>query len=247
MTKLGVNIDHIATIRQQRKGDFPNLIQAAAICEKAGADSITIHLREDRRHIQDKDVFDLRRDIRTKLNLEMAASEEIVDIALQVKPDFVCLVPERRQELTTEGGLDVCSQKRKLAKVTEKLKEAGIFVSVFIDPDISQVEASAEIKADCIEIHTGKYSEAFLNFGAESKEFKNELGQIINASNRALTKGLVLNVGHGLDYDNVKYICAITKINEFNIGFSIIARAIFVGLEKAVEEMKSLLKDTASL
>ncbi len=242
MIKLGVNIDHIATIRQQRKEDFPSVTEAASVCEKAGADSITVHLREDRRHIQDKDVFELKSNLRTKLNLEMAASDEIISIALEVKPDFVCLVPEKRQELTTEGGLDVHGQKRKLAKAVEALKKEGILVSMFIDPDISQVEASAEIGADCIELHTGKYAKLFKEFGENSDEFKDELGQIINASNRAMAKSLMLNAGHGLDYNNVGHICDVPKMNEFNIGFSIIARAVFVGLEQAVKEMKNLLK-----
>ncbi|MDR0486268.1 MAG: pyridoxine 5'-phosphate synthase [Elusimicrobiota bacterium] len=241
MIKLGVNIDHIATIRQARREDFPSVLQAALLCEKAGADGITAHLREDRRHIQDKDIYDLRKSIKTKLNLEMAASDEIAGIALDVKPDFVCLVPEKRLELTTEGGLDIKGQSKKLEKVIGKLKSAGIKVSVFIDPDISQVNASAEIGADCIELHTGKYAALYKEGGKNSKPFQDEFGNIINASNAALSKGLILNAGHGLDYDNIGEICRIARLNEFNIGFSIIARAVFAGIENAVKEMKEIL------
>ncbi|AKL98242.1 pyridoxine 5'-phosphate synthase [Endomicrobium proavitum] len=242
MIKLGVNIDHVATLRQARKEEFPSVIAAAASCEKAGADSITVHLREDRRHIQDKDVYGLRESLRTKLNLEMAANEEIVAVALDVKPDYVCLVPEKRQELTTEGGLDVAGQKKKLAQIVAKLKASGIFVSMFIDADIKQVLASHEIGADCIELHTGKYAQYFKRFGKNSKEFKSELKRISEASNKAVGAGLVLNAGHGLDYDNIAPICSVAKMNEFNIGFAIIARAVFVGIETAVKEMKVLLK-----
>ncbi|MDR2772599.1 MAG: pyridoxine 5'-phosphate synthase [Elusimicrobiota bacterium] len=244
MIKLGVNIDHIATLRQQRKEDFPSVIYAATVCQKAGADGITVHLREDRRHIQDKDVFELKETIKTKLNLEMAASDEIVAIALKLKPDFVCLVPEKRQELTTEGGLDVDGQRKRLSKVIEKLKKESICVSMFIDPNINQVDASAEIGADAVELHTGKYAEVFRKFGEKSEEFNFELGQIINSSNRALSKGLLLNAGHGLDYQNINRICQIPRINEFNIGFSIVARALFVGLENAVIEMKKAIAAT---
>lgn len=242
MIKLGVNIDHIATIRQARKEDFPSVAEAAALCEKAGADSITVHLREDRRHIQDKDVYGLRGSLRTKLNLEMAASEEIVKIALEVKPDFVCLVPEKRQELTTEGGLDVAGQKSKLAGIVAKLKDKGIIVSMFIDADIAQVEACGEIKADCIEIHTGRYAAYFKEFGHNSKEFLSEADKIRDASAKACAAGLIVNAGHGLDYDNIEQICKMPKMNEFNIGFAIIARSVFTGLEKAVSDMKELIK-----
>ena len=241
MIKLGINIDHIATIRQQRKEGVPSLVQAALICEEAGADGITVHLREDRRHIQDQDIFDLMGALKTRLNLEMAPSEEILDIALKAKPASVCLVPEKRQELTTEGGLDVAGQKRKLARMTEAFKKEGIKVSVFIEPEFSQVEACAEIGAYSIEIHTGKYANLFRNFGESSHQFKEELGKILNASNRAIAKGLILNAGHGLDCANVKKIAQIPQMNEFNIGFSVVARAVFVGLEQAVREMKSLL------
>jgi len=241
MIKLGINIDHVATLRQARKEGFPSVIEAAAVCEKAGADSITVHLREDRRHIQDSDVYGLRESMRTKLNLEMAASEEIVKIALDVKPDFVCLVPEKRQELTTEGGLDVAGQKEKLSAITERLKKAGIVVSMFIDPDIVQVEASRAVNADCVELHTGKYAEYFKESGASSESFLDEVERIRRASDTAVKNGLILNAGHGLDYDNIGQICRIPEMNEFNIGFSIIAKAVFTGLEKAVREMKEMM------
>ncbi|MDR3256378.1 MAG: pyridoxine 5'-phosphate synthase [Endomicrobium sp.] len=241
MIKLGVNIDHIATIRQARKEGFPSIIEAAAICEKGGADSITVHLREDRRHIQDKDIYDLRKSLRTKLNLEMAASEEIVKIALDVKPNFVCIVPEKRQELTTEGGLDVENQKNKLVGIVDRLKKAGIIVSMFIDANVEQVLACNEIKADAIEIHTGKYARFLKENGSNSSDFKEEIKRISKASQEAIKKGLILNAGHGLDYDNIKQICEISGMNEFNIGFSIIARSVFIGLETAVKNMKELI------
>lgn len=241
MIKLGINIDHIATIRQARKEDFPSVVEAAALCEKAGADSITVHLREDRRHIQDKDVYALRESLRTKLNLEMAASDEIVKIALDAKPDYVCLVPEKRQELTTEGGLDVAGQKTKLSEIVKTLKRSGIIVSMFIDADMEQVRACADLEADSIEIHTGKYAEIFKKFGPSSAEFEAENKKIFEASAEVAAKGLILNAGHGLDYDNIERICKIKGMNEFNIGFSIVARAVFTGLEKAVKDMKDLI------
>ncbi|MDR3253651.1 MAG: pyridoxine 5'-phosphate synthase [Endomicrobium sp.] len=241
MIKLGVNIDHIATIRQARREEFPSIIEAAAICEKAGADSITIHLREDRRHIQDKDVYSLRESLRTKLNLEMAVSEEILGVALDVKPDFVCIVPEKREELTTEGGLDVKNQKSKLADIVDRLKRAGIVVSMFIDTDIEQVSACIDIKADAVELHTGKYAKFFKDNGANSSEFKEEMDRVFKASSAAVKNGLILNAGHGLDYENIERICKVPFMNEFNIGFSIIAKAVFIGLKAAVEDMKKLI------
>ena len=242
MIKLGINIDHIATIREARKEGFPSITDAAASCEKAGADGITVHLREDRRHIQDKDVYDLKETLRTKLNLEMAASEEIVKIALDVKPHFVCLVPEKREELTTEGGLDVVSQKEKLAGVVARLKEAGIKVSMFIDADIIQVNACSQISADAVEIHTGKYARFFKESGKKSQEFKDEVEKVSGAAVVAASEGLIVNAGHGLDYDNIEKICNIREMNEFNIGFSIVAKSVFTGLEKAVKDMKNLMK-----
>jgi pyridoxine 5-phosphate synthase len=241
MIKLGVNIDHVATIRQARKEGFPSLIEAAAVCEKAGADAITIHLREDRRHIQDSDVYGLRKSIKTKLNLEMSTSEEIVKIAIDVKPDFVCMVPEKRQELTTEGGLDVKANKEHLADVVARLKKAGIIVSMFIDASIDHVLSCSEIGADAIEFHTGKYAKFFKENGADSIEFKAEMERISKASNEVIKKGLLLNAGHGLDYANAGQICKVPGMNEFNIGFSIIARAVFTGLETAVRDMKELV------
>ncbi len=240
MIKLGVNIDHIATLRQARREDFPSPVRAMAVCEKAGADSITTHLREDRRHIQDRDVFEIKRTMRTKLNFEMAACEEIVNIALKLEPYSVCIVPEKREEVTTEGGLDVAGQKEKLAETVKRLKDKGITVSMFIDPVKEQIEACAEIKADAIEIHTGKYANLF----KVSKE--NAVEELINIKNAAaLAKqcGLIFNAGHGLDYDNVFDICGIENLNELNIGFSIIARAVFDGLETAVFEMKKILSN----
>ncbi len=241
MAKLGVNIDHIATIRQARKEDFPSVTKAAAVCEKGGADSITVHLREDRRHIQDEDIYALRKSLKIKLNLEMAVSEEIVKIALDVKPDFVCIVPEKRQELTTEGGLDVKAHKSKLANIAARLQKAGIIVSMFIDADTEQVLACSEIKADAIELHTGKYAKFFKENGADSTKFKEEMEKISEASRKAVEKRLILNAGHGLDYDNIERICNVPGMNEFNIGFSIIAESIFTGLETAVINMKKLI------
>lgn len=235
--KLGVNIDHIATLRQARLEGFPSPLLAALECEKAGANGITVHLREDRRHIQDADVFELRKKIKTKLNLEMAVCEEIIKIALKVKPDFVCLVPEKRRELTTEGGLDVIAGKNKISKAVKTLKKAGIKVSLFIDPTINQVNASLQVGADCIELHTGKYAKCF----AKNSQKNKELNRIKQAAKFALKAGMLVNAGHGLDYKNVKSIASINGINELNIGFSIIARAVFVGLPKAVKEMKKLI------
>jgi pyridoxine 5-phosphate synthase len=241
MIKLGINIDHIATLRQTRREGTPSLVDAAAVCEKAGADGITVHLREDRRHIQDSDVYALRKSIKTKLNLEMAASEEIVKIAIDVKPDFVCMVPEKRQELTTEGGLDVDLNKKNLADIVERLKKVGIIVSMFIDADVNQVSACSEIGADAVELHTGKYANFFKENGENSFEFKEELKRISIASKAVFQKGLLLNAGHGLDYSNVKQVCKNPYMNEFNIGFSIISNAVFVGLETAVKDMKKLI------
>ena len=238
MIKLGVNIDHIATLRQARMENYPSPLKAVAICEKAGADSITTHLREDRRHIQDKDVFDIKASMRTKLNFEMAACDEIVNIALKLQPYSVCIVPEKRQEVTTEGGLDVAGQKEHLAEVVKKLKDKGIVVSMFIDPEPLQIEACANIGANAIEIHTGKYANLF-KLGKE--QAAPELEKIRQSSVLAQQKGLIFNAGHGLDYDNVFDICSIKNLNELNIGFSIIAKAVFDGLEKAVTDMKEIL------
>jgi pyridoxine 5-phosphate synthase len=242
MIKLGVNIDHIATLRQARKEGIPSVVEAALLCEKAGADGITVHLREDRRHIQDYDVYSLREVLKTKLNLEMAVTEEILNIALDAKPDSVCMVPEKREELTTEGGLDVRNNKENLSSIVSKLKKAGIMVSMFIDADLEQVVASSELGVDAIELHAGKYSLLFNESGATSSECKDELTKITEASKEARKRKLILNAGHGLNYDNVGQICKIRGMNEFNIGFSIISRTIFVGVEKAVSDMKMLIQ-----
>ena len=238
MIKLGVNIDHIATLRQARMEEYPSPVKAVALCEKAGADSITTHLREDRRHIQDKDVFEIKQCMRTKLNFEMAATDEIVNVALKLQPYSVCIVPEKRQEVTTEGGLDVAGQKSRLSEIIKKLQDKGIIVSMFIDPEPVQIEACAEIGSDAIEIHTGKYANLFKS-GKE--QASTELEKIKQASILAKQNKLIFNAGHGLDYDNVYDICGIENLNELNIGFSIIAQAVFVGLEKAVVDMKEIL------
>lgn len=238
MIKLGVNIDHIATLRQARMEDYPSPVKAVAICEKAGADSITTHLREDRRHIQDKDVFEIKDCMRTKLNFEMAACDEIVNVALKLQPYSVCIVPEKRQEVTTEGGLDVASQKEHLSEVVKKLQDKGILVSMFIDPEPVQIEACASIRANAIEIHTGKYANLF-KLG--KNQALSELEKIEKASILAKQSNLIFNAGHGLDYNNVSDICKIENLNELNIGFSIIAQAVFDGLEKAVIDMKKIL------
>ncbi len=234
---LGVNIDHVATVRQARGVEYPDPLQAALAAIKGGADGITLHLREDRRHIQDADVFKFKEILTAPINLEMAATDSMVDIAIKVKPTYVCLVPEKRQELTTEGGLDVVSQKEHIKKICEKLKSAGIKVSLFIDPDKAQIEAATYCNAPIIEIHTGKYADA-----KNKLEIQFELDRIIHAADYANKVGLIVNAGHGLHYDNVQSIVNIPHINELNIGHSIIAHALFVGMEKAVSEMKGLLK-----
>jgi pyridoxine 5-phosphate synthase len=231
MFRLGVNIDHVATLRQARRTAYPSLVEAAALCEKAGAHSITIHLREDRRHIQDADVYALRGTLSTRMNLEMAAHPDIVAIALDMEPEEVCMVPERREELTTEGGLDVAGQRGELAPVVDALRGAGIGVSLFIDPDMRQVEASAALGAPCIELHTGAYAE---RVGAAREQ---ELERLIAAARRANELGLTVNAGHGLSLDNVGPILGIPNLDTLNIGHSIVCRAVFVGLEQAVREM----------
>ena len=209
------------------------------ICELAGADSITVHLREDRRHIKDRDVELLRKIIKTKLNLEMAATDEMTDIAIRVKPDYVCLVPEKRQELTTEGGLDVYGQKNQIAAVVNKLKNNGIWVSIFVDPDEKQISSVSETGADCIELHTGGYAQSYNNNGLGKINL--ELGKLNSAALLAAKLGLIINAGHGLDYRNVKRVAKISGMNELNIGFSIISKSVFVGIESAVREMKSII------
>lgn len=235
---LGVNIDHIATLRNARGGIEPDVLTAARICRDMGAESITTHLREDRRHIKDDDVYAIKRLHNTRLNLEMAMTDEMQRIALEIKPQAVCIVPEKRQELTTEGGLDVAGQIEKASQFIKPLIEAGIEVSMFIDPDINQVSAAYKIGAPFIELHTGRYSE---EYGTKNEE---EAFQALKgAAAFAQTLGLKVNAGHGLNYENVKRMHEIPDIVELNIGHSIIARAVFVGLTQAVKEMKDLVEN----
>ena len=233
---LGLNIDHVATLRQARGTRYPDPIKAALDAEMAGADSITLHLREDRRHIQDHDVARISAMRQTKVNLEMAATQEMLDIALQFKPEDVCLVPEKREELTTEGGLDVAGQQPWLTEVCAKLAEIGSRVSLFIDPDKTQIDAAKAVGAPVIELHTGTYAEL-----EKPAEIAAELQRIREAAVYAKSIGLVVNAGHGLHYHNVQAIAAITEIEELNIGHAIIAQAIFSGLPAAVSEMKRLM------
>ena len=235
MATLGVNIAHIAIVRQARKTIEPDPVQFAFLAELGGADSITVHLREDRRHIQDRDVFLLKKTIKTKLNLEMAATEEMLEIAKKTLPDYVTLVPEKREEVTTEGGLDLKSNVQYLKNFVGNLKDSNIEVSAFIDPLGEQINYSKEIGFDFIELHTGKYAEL-----SGSEQYK-ELQRIIESTHLANDLGLVVNAGHGLNYNNVKKIASINNMNELNIGHSIVARALAIGLEKSVREMKSLI------
>jgi len=236
MAKLGVNIDHIATLREARRGIEPEPVFAALICEASGADSIVVHLREDRRHIKERDLYILRKAVRTRLNLEMSIAADIVKIASEAKPDQATLVPERRQELTTEGGLDVVRHLGKIKKVVGKLENAGIAVSLFIDPDKIQIDAAKKSGVRTIELHTGRYADA-KNVKEENRYFK----EIENVARYAQAKGLFVNAGHGLNYYNVARIARIKNIQELNIGYSIISRAVFVGLTRAVNEMKMLI------
>lgn len=237
MIMLGVNIDHVATLRQARRGRAPDPVSAAALCELAGCDSIVCHLREDRRHIQDRDLRILRETVGTRLNLEMALSEEIVSIALQVRPDQVTLVPERREELTTEGGLDVRTHRERIVRTAERFRAAGIRVSLFIDPDFAQIDASRDTGAEFIEIHTGRYAQA-----RDEEASRNELVEIRRATDYACSTGLRVNAGHGLDYVNVGPVCRIPRIEELNIGYSIVGRAVFVGLTRAVQDMIAAIR-----
>jgi pyridoxine 5-phosphate synthase len=237
MPKLFLNVDHVATLREARKTIEPDPVQAALLAEKTGVQGITVHLREDRRHIQDRDVYRLRKEIKTVLNLEMAAVEEIIGIAKDVKPEFATFVPEKREEITTEGGLKVSSNKNHIKKAVNMLQEEGIIVSLFVDPDIDEIQACCDTEAKSIEINTGRYSEA-----KDPEEIDNEFEKISHSINHALDLGLKVNAGHGLDYRNIKKIAEIEGISEFNIGHNIIARAVFIGLEKAVKEMINLIK-----
>jgi pyridoxine 5-phosphate synthase len=233
--KLGVNIDHVATLRQARHARFPDPMEAVKVAEGYGADSITVHLREDRRHIQDADVYTIRKRMSTHMNLEMAATDEMVGIALDVKPSDVCLVPEKRTEVTTEGGLDVAQQQDALRGVVATLKNAGIRVSLFIDPDYQQIQAAQAVGATVVELHTGAYADSTGNERAK------QLKRIADAAIAAQALGLVVNAGHGLDYHNVGPIAALPQLEELNIGFAIIAHALYVGLGPAVAEMKTLM------
>lgn len=237
MPKLCVNVDHVATVRQARRTIEPDPVAAAVLAELAGADGITIHLREDRRHIQDNDLRLMRETVQTKLNLEMAAIQEMVDIAIEVRPDQVTLVPEKREELTTEGGLDASGLIESLQGVVEKLKETGIIVSMFIDPQEDQLMASLELGAHAVEINTAAYSEA-----TTAEEAEKECRRVARAVEKGMELGLTVHAGHGLTYENVGPIAAIPGIDEFNIGHNIVARAVLVGFEQAVSEMMEAIK-----
>jgi pyridoxine 5-phosphate synthase len=234
---LGVNIDHVATLRQVRGTRYPDPVQAALLAEEAGADGITIHPREDRRHIQDRDVLLLRDTLQTKMNLEMAVTDAMLDFAEQIRPACVCLVPEKREELTTEGGLDVEGQEARIAKACERLAAIGAEVSLFIDPNKTQIDAAVRCGAPVVELHTGEYAEA--SGAAADAAFK----VLVEAVTYARKKGLVVNAGHGLNYHNTERVAAIAGINELNIGHAIIARAVFTGLKEAVRDMKTLIDD----
>ncbi|MBQ2722882.1 MAG: pyridoxine 5'-phosphate synthase [Opitutales bacterium] len=247
MVKLGVNIDQSATLRQARYRGVapdstiivePNPIEIALLAERGGADSITAHLREDRRHIVDDDIRNLRKKIATKLNLEMACSDDVLKVALEILPDYVCLVPENREEITTEGGLDLIQNKDKTARVVEALSAKGVICSIFIDPNPQQIEIAKEIGAPTIELHTGAYANAWGN----DVQKKIELERLAKASEFAKSIGLTVNSGHGINYQNVGELLQVADFNELNIGHTIISRALYVGIEKAVAEMKSLLK-----
>jgi len=241
VTRLFVNVDHVATIREARRTQEPDPLKAALMAEKMGADGITVHLREDRRHIQDKDLHIIHNNIGTKLNLEMAAVDEMVAISLELKPYQVSLVPEKRQEITTEGGLDVCSQIPELIDIRKRIKNEGILFSLFVDPDINQLDACKEVEADSIEINTGNYSEL-----VTPKDVETELLRIQKASKYASNMGLRVFAGHGLNYDNVKPIVAIPEVEELNIGHFLVAQSIYVGMENAVKQMIKIIEMTQS-
>jgi pyridoxine 5-phosphate synthase len=232
---LGVNIDHVATLRQARRIDYPDPIHAALLAEQSGADSITLHLREDRRHIQDRDVTLMRQVLKTRMNLEMAVTAEMIRIAGEVRPQDCCLVPESRQEVTTEGGLDVAGQTARIAEACQLLAQSGIRVSLFIDPDSAQIQAARRAGAPVIELHTGTYADA------QGATRALELDRVRSAAALAASLGLTVNAGHGLNYHNVEPIAAIPEIVELNIGHAIVARAVFDGLAKAVRDMKDLM------
>jgi len=235
--RLGVNVDHVATLRQARKAQYPDPVTAAALAELGGAEQVTIHLREDRRHIQDRDLKILRETCRSVLNLEMAATQEMVKIAYDVKPDICTLVPERREELTTEGGLDAVAGRETLRKVVKNLKDGEISVSLFIDPDLDQVRAAHKCDADRVELHTGRYCDA-----RTAPERAHELSRIVDAAKAATKLGMKVAAGHGLHYDNVRPVVAIEEIEELNIGHAIVARAVMCGMEQAVRDMLALMR-----
>ena len=239
---LGVNIDHIATLREARGTIYPSPLEAALICENSGADSITLHLREDRRHIQDRDVVEIRSSLKTKMNLEMAATDEMIKIARQIKPQDCCLVPEKREELTTEGGLDVVSQISRMTEVCQQLKEENIRTSLFIDADIKQIDAAMSCGAPVIEIHTGHFADS-----TTIEEQADKYTQIKKACKYAHGIGLQVNAGHGLTIQNTKLIAEINEIVELNIGHSIVARSVFIGLENAVSEIKELMLEARDI
>lgn len=236
--RLGVNVDHVATLRQARKTSYPDPVTAAALAELAGAQQITIHLREDRRHIQERDLRVLRQTVQTLLNLEMAATAEMVKMAYEYKPDMVTLVPERREEVTTEGGLDLNSHKEAVSKVVKNLKDGDVIVSLFIDPDVDAIKTSHKMSADRVEIHTGRYCEA-----RTEKERQLELSRITDAARLARKLGLGCAAGHGLHYENVRPIAQLAEIDELNIGHAIVARAVMVGFDRAVREMVEILRN----
>ncbi|MDO5581165.1 MAG: pyridoxine 5'-phosphate synthase [Planctomycetia bacterium] len=240
MLELGVNIDHVATVRQARKTVEPDPVWAAAQAELGGADGITVHLREDRRHIQDRDLFILKETVRAKLNMEMACSEEVIGIACRTKPDQTTLVPEKREEVTTEGGLDIASNPDRYREVVRRLQDQGIAVSMFLDPELRQIETASQIGANAVELHTGAYSLAI-----SPRDREKELNALIEAGKIITEFGMRLHAGHGLTYHNVQPVAAIANMQELNIGHSIIARALMVGLKDAVAEMKMILKDFA--
>jgi pyridoxine 5-phosphate synthase len=242
MIRLGVNIDHVATVRQARGERFPEVVAAAHAAMLGGADQITVHLREDRRHIQDKDLELLREGLATDLNLEMACTEEMVEIARRIAPEYVCLVPEKREEVTTEGGLDVAANRDAVARTVGALRESGIAVSIFLDPDENALLAANEVGADAIELHTGRYANA-----RGDAQVLAEFMAIRNAAASARTLGLRVHAGHGLDYRNVWRIAGLPEVEELNIGFAIVSRALFVGMRDAVREMREAIRGARDL
>ena len=237
MPKLGVNVDHVATVRQARRTNEPDPVWAAALAQLGGADGITVHLREDRRHIQDRDVLVMKQTVTVKLNLECACQSEMINFAVDLVPDQVCLVPERREEVTTEGGLDVAGHRDSIAEATQRLQQKNIAVSLFIDPESAQISAAADTGANSIEFHTGQYALA------RGDERENQLGILKDAVVEARGAGLIVHAGHGLTYDNVSDVARVSGIEELNIGHSIVSRAVMVGFERAVREMKQLVQD----